>query len=448
MGLIASYILPHPPIIISEVGRGEEQKIQKTIDAFNEISRQIALIKPDVIVVSSPHAESYYDYLQISAGDSAKGDFKSFGSKVEINAKYDIDLIDEINRELQKLNLPAGTLGKKTGKLDHGTMIPLYFVNKNYQDYKLVRLAISGLSLEFHYEFGKTLDEVFKRSNKSIVYLASGDLSHKLKEDGPYGFEKEGPVFDKSIVDIVKSGDLNQLLSFKENYLNQVAECGLRSFIILAGVLADYQIVTKVLSYEGTFGVGYLTASLMIESNKEKQSRVNTSIQDPYVLLARESLKYYLLNKKMMDLPKDLPRELVAEKAGVFVSMKKFGQLRGCIGTTEPTTDSIAEEIIQNAVSSGIKDPRFPPVSLNEIKYIDFSVDVLKPAKLINSLEELDPNRFGVIVVYRGRSGLLLPKLEGVNTVEEQLDIALRKAGISKNVDYKIYRFEVIRHSA
>ncbi len=446
MGLIASYILPHPPIIISEVGRGEEQKIQKTIDAFNEISQQIALIKPDVIVVSSPHAESYYDYLQISAGDSAKGDFKSFGSKLEINANYDIDLIDEINRELQKLNLPAGTLGKKTGILDHGTMIPLYFVNKNYQDYKLVRLSISGLSLEFHYEFGKTLDEVFKRSNKSIVYLASGDLSHKLKEDGPYGFEKEGPVFDKSIVDIVKSGDLNRLLSFKENYLDKVAECGLRSFVILAGVLADYQIETKVLSYEGTFGVGYLTASLMIESNKEKQSRVNTSIQDPYVLLARESLKYYLINKKMMDLPKDLPRELVAEKAGVFVSMKKFGQLRGCIGTTEPTTESIAEEIIQNAVSSGTKDPRFPAVSLNEIKYIDFSVDVLKPAKLVNSLEELDPNRFGVIVVYRGRSGLLLPKLEEVNTVEEQLNIALRKACISKNVDYKIYRFEVIRH--
>ncbi len=446
MGLIASYILPHPPIIIPEVGHGEELKIQKTIDAFNEVSRQIALIQPEVIVVSSPHAESYYDYLQVSSGKNAKGDFRSFGSNCVINALYDEELINEINRKLENLDLPAGTLGKKTGKLDHGTMIPLYFINKNFQDYKLVRISVSGLSLEFHYEFGKILNEVFKKSNKSIVYVASGDLSHKLKTEGPYGYEKEGPIFDNKIIDIVQSGNLRRFLDFKDEYLNKVAECGLRSFVILAGVLADYEVETKVLNYEGTFGVGYLTASLKVLKGKQKHIE-SFKKEDPYILLAKESLEYYLTNKKIMDLPKDLPQELLEEKAGVFVSMKKFGQLRGCIGTTEPTTDSIAEEIIRNAVSSGVRDPRFSPVSLNEIRYIDFSVDVLKPAEMIKSKEELNPNHFGVIVSYRGRSGLLLPNLEGVNTVEEQLDIALRKAGISKNDDYQIYRFEVIRHS-
>lgn len=447
LGLKAAYIVPHPPVIIPEVGRTQELRIEKTIKAYEEVANQIAEIKPDTIIISSPHADSYYDYLHISSGDFAKGDFRNFGASVELEASYDEAFIKELSKWLDLNDFPAGTLGQKNNNLDHGTMIPLYFIQKKFQNFKLVRISIAGLSLKLHYEFGKLLDKVIEKSSRSIVYIASGDLSHKLKKEGPYGYEKEGPIFDQDVVEAIEDNNLERLLGFKDKYLNKVAECGLRSFVIMAGVLDAYETDSKLLSYEGPFGVGYLVAKFNpnIRTTKTINSGKKTS-EDPYILLAKESLSYYLRNKKILEVPNDLPKELTQEKAGVFVSLKKYGQLRGCIGTTGPTTDSIAEEIIQNAISAGIKDPRFSPVKENEIKNLSFSVDVLKPPELISGLEELNPETYGIIVSYQGRSGLLLPNLDGVDEVSEQIEIALRKAGISKDSNYKIYRFKVERH--
>lgn len=133
------------------------------------------------------------------------------------------------------------------------------------------------------------------------------------------------------------------------------------------------------------------------------------------------------------------------DKRGVFVSLKKSGELRGCIGTIYPTTDSIADEIIRNAIAAGIDDPRFEKVEETELKDIDFSVDVLThPEPAVK--EELNPKEYGVIVSSRGKKGLLLPNLEGVDTVEEQLEISLRKAGIANSENYNIEKFMVIRH--
>jgi len=141
-----------------------------------------------------------------------------------------------------------------------------------------------------------------------------------------------------------------------------------------------------------------------------------------------------------------LSHTLVSNRAGVFVSLKLDGSLRGCIGTISPTTASIADEIIRNAISAGTEDPRFPPVSEDELPRLIYSVDVLGEAEKIESLDELDPVRYGVIVTKGHRRGLLLPNLEGVDTAEEQVSIALRKAGISPNENYQLERFEVVRH--
>lgn len=168
--------------------------------------------------------------------------------------------------------------------------------------------------------------------------------------------------------------------------------------------------------------------------------------EDPYIKLAKESLEYYLKNKKVMKKPDDLPKEMLKKQAGVFVSLKKEGNLRGCIGTTQPTTNSIADEIIQNSVSAGRRDPRFPPVEENELNQLSISVDVLLSPEPISNFDELDPEKYGVIVRKNQRSGLLLPNLEGIDSAEEQVNIALRKAGILPNEDYSLERFEVIRH--
>lgn len=168
--------------------------------------------------------------------------------------------------------------------------------------------------------------------------------------------------------------------------------------------------------------------------------------EDPYIHLAKLTLETYVREGRVISIPEGLPEEMVSQKAGVFVSLKKNGQLRGCIGTIMPTTSCIAEEIIQNAISAGVRDPRFYPVTEEELPEIVYSVDVLKEPEPISSMAELDVKRYGVIVRSGRRTGLLLPDLEGVDTPEQQVAIALQKAGIWPGEDYTMERFEVIRH--
>ncbi|EGO65311.1 AmmeMemoRadiSam system protein A [Acetonema longum] len=161
--------------------------------------------------------------------------------------------------------------------------------------------------------------------------------------------------------------------------------------------------------------------------------------------MAVNSLNYYLKTVEIMGLPADLPPEL-SGRAGVFVSLKKHGQLRGCIGTFLPVQSNIAAEIIHNAVSAGTNDPRFWPVKSEEMGELAVSVDVLSEPEPISSLDDLDPHRYGVIVARGQRRGLLLPDLEGVNTVEGQVAIAKQKAGIRPEEPVELYRFYVIRY--
>jgi AmmeMemoRadiSam system protein A len=167
---------------------------------------------------------------------------------------------------------------------------------------------------------------------------------------------------------------------------------------------------------------------------------------DIYVDLAGKSLETYLRTGEKMAAPDGLPDELAVRRAGVFVSLKKRGGLRGCIGTIEPVRSNIAEEIIENAVSAGTRDPRFPPVTAEELAELDVSVDVLEEPEPIDSTGRLDVLRYGVIVSSGRRHGLLLPNLEGVDTPEHQVAIALQKAGIRPGEPYEMARFRVVRH--
>ena len=165
-----------------------------------------------------------------------------------------------------------------------------------------------------------------------------------------------------------------------------------------------------------------------------------------YVRLARETIENYVKYVKIILPPKDLPEEMIKQKAGVFVSIKKFGNLRGCIGTFMPTQENIAYEIIRNAISAAVDDPRFSSVTASELNDLTISVDILSSPEEISDISQLDPKKYGVIVNSGFKKGLLLPDLEGVDTAEEQVDIAKRKAGIYTGEKVKLYRFEVKRY--
>lgn len=167
---------------------------------------------------------------------------------------------------------------------------------------------------------------------------------------------------------------------------------------------------------------------------------------DEYVKLAKYSVENYVKTRRMAKLYENIPDEMLSQQAGVFVSLKKNGNLRGCIGTIGPTKDSIAEEILEIAVTAAVGDLRFEPVRESELGELVYSVDVLSPSEPVESKELLDQNIYGVIVTSGSKRGLLLPNLEGVDSVDEQISIALRKAGIRPDEDYNLQRFKVVRH--
>ncbi len=161
--------------------------------------------------------------------------------------------------------------------------------------------------------------------------------------------------------------------------------------------------------------------------------------------LARQTIEEYIKTGKTISIPKELTPEMAA-CAGVFVSLKKEGNLRGCIGTVEPAQDTVAEEVINNAIAAAVQDPRFHAVQEDELAGLEYSVDVLSALEKIRDVRDLDPTKYGIVIRQEMKRGLLLPDLEGVNTVEEQLRIAKMKARIWTDEDIEIFRFTVTRY--
>lgn len=452
--------MPHPPIVIPEVGRGEEAKISATSGSCQEVGRRIRELAPETIVLLSPHATSYADYFHISPGSRAQGSLARFGAPgMRIQVEYDAALGRRIAELAAKEDFPAGFEGEREPELDHGALIPLYFINKEYTAYRLLRVGLSGLDGYSHHRLGQLIARAAAELDRRVIILASGDLSHRLKADGPYGFNPAGPDFDSQVTAAMAAGDFLAFLQFPLELAESAGECGLGSFRIMAGALDGLKLASELLSYEGPFGVGYGVAAFAVlgedegrrfgrqylEQERQRLGDLQAG-EDQHVRLARLSLETYVREGRRATPPEGLPPELTERRAGVFVSLKKHGQLRGCIGTVGYTTGSIAEEIMQNAVSAGCQDPRFAPVKAAELPELVYSVDVLGEPEPVDSPAELDPLRYGVIVSQGRRRGLLLPNLEGVDTVERQIEIARQKAGIGAAEPYHLQRFQVARH--
>lgn len=462
MSIPGAVIVPHPPLIIPTVGKGQERGIQDTVDAYRTAARCVADWAPEALIVTTPHVVMYEDYFHISPGIAAEGDMSRFGARsTRISVRYDVDLRRETIALAEEAGLRAGTLGERDAQLDHGTLIPLWFLREAGVDCPILRVGLSGFSPLEHYRLGQCIARAAEKLGRRAVFIASGDLSHKLKADGPYGFAPEGAVYDEQVTGAMASGDFLRFLTMDQKLCDRAAECGQRSFQIMAGALDGLAVTPKLLSHEGPFGVGYGVAvftvtgrdpSRCFASAYETAERARLAAQktgeDAWVRLARLTIENYVRTGEILNrLPDGLPAEMTGERAGAFVSLHSGGRLRGCIGTTAPTTRSVAWEIVQNAVSACSRDPRFPPVQASELDRLEYSVDVLGMPEPIASDAQLDVKRYGVIVSCGARRGLLLPDLDGVDTVEQQIDIARRKGGISAVETYRLERFEVVRHT-
>ena len=463
MSILGAFMVPHPPLIIPDIGRGSEAQISETIQAYERVADEVAALKPETIIITSPHTVMYSDYFHISPGKRAKGSFSNFGAgQVRFTEEYDEPLRECICALAEEQGFRAGTRGERDAALDHGTMIPLWFIRRRYDGFKILRIGLSGQPLSAHYELGMMIQDAVEKTGRRVVFIASGDLSHKLQDYGPYGFAPEGPEYDARIMDVCGRGAFGELLEFTDTFCDKAAECGHRSFVIMAGALDGMAVKAQALSHQDVTGVGYGICTFYPQgedpdrhflekrmAQRRQQLAQERQASDAYVKLARQSLETYIRTGrqvKLSDVRADLPDEMLTQRAGAFVSVHKDGQLRGCIGTIGPTTDCVAEEILQNAVSAAVRDPRFDPIEEKELEWLEINVDVLGAPERIRSMEELDVKRYGVIVSCGLKRGLLLPDLEGVNTPQQQVSIAMQKGGIKPDDPYTLERFEVIRH--
>ncbi|MDK2942866.1 MAG: hypothetical protein PWP56_2379 [Acetobacterium sp.] len=466
----------HPPVLIPEVGEGRENEAQKTIRGLRDLALKVAEVKPEVIVCITPHGNVFRDGVAVVYENQMKGDLRNFGHP-EINLEKDCDmgLLDELNMSFGKNNCHTIFLNEAIAaeykidlNLDHGVLVPLYFIEKYYRTYKIVHITIGELSLIELYKMGKVIKEAIEARGKETMILASADLSHCLKDEGPYAFNPMGPLFDENIVSGIKTKNYYSILTAPHQVYEPAGQCGLRPIIMGLGTIDGWDTEATVFSYEGPFGVGYMSAFIDLteekipslleryEEDKVLSYKERRSNESPFVALARAAINTWVqrgrkLNfehyKNQVEIEADVLGELKNNLAGVFVSLHKHGELRGCIGTTGPVTENIAQEIIRNAIEASTYDPRFMPVEEQELMDLEIKVDVLGIPEPVTGVAELDAKKYGVIVEKDLHRGLLLPDLEGVNTPEEQLAIAKRKAGIPEgDTDVMVQRFQVIRH--
>ena len=465
MSILVAYAVPHPPLIIPTIGQGREGEIAATVRAYHETMRAAAEMRPDTIVIISPHATAYDDFFHISPGAGAEGNFAAFGHpEISIGIEYDEEFVRVLSSTASEKNIPAGTLGEKNPALDHGTMIPLFFLSEYLGDAptKFVRIGIAGLPAHTHALLGQAIAATAERLGRRTICIASGDLSHRLMEGGANGFAPEGAEFDELCTAFMKTGDFLSLLQIPGSFAEAAGHCGLNGLWVLAGALDRAATDAKLHSYEAPFGVGYAVASFTVtgrDAGTDYAARLVRAedaaiaelraAEDDYVRLARMSIEHFVRTHSFASLPSDLPQELIEKRAGAFVSIKKYGKLRGCIGTFLPAQKTLAEEIFYNAVSAAAHDGRFEPIEEHELNRLVYSVDVLSMPEPIESAAQLNPKIYGVIVksLTDNRRGLLLPDLAGIDTAEDQIAIAREKARIQPKEAIALARFTVERHT-
>lgn len=261
-------ITPHPPIIIPTIGSPADlKKVKKTIDGMEKLAEIFAKTEPQTILVISPHGPVDFNQFSIVNSPTLAGHFYNFGDfQTELIFKNDEKLIEAIEKECQEQKIPLRLVNFKD--LDHGVLVPLYYLSQKLPNFKLVPLAYSFLDLEAHFKFGKVLKSIIDKQQSKIGIVASGDLSHRLTPDAPAGYTPQGKEFDNFLIGLLKKKDIKGILNIDPALVEEAGECGYRSIITLLGALNGLDWQPEILSYEGPFGVGYLTANFQIESGK------------------------------------------------------------------------------------------------------------------------------------------------------------------------------------
>ncbi len=313
---------------------------------------------------------------------------------------------------------------------EHAVEVQLPFLQYFKPDIKIVPIVLAQANLEAYREIGREIARAVSSLDRETLVIASSDMTHYESQDS--ASEK-----DARAVQAMLQLDEEELVRRVTKF--DITMCGY-------GPAAAMMATAKELGAGRAELVKYLTSG---DTSGDYSSVVGYAgiivlPMSPIASLAKRTVEMYVSEGKLPEV-NELPPEM-RPRAGVFVSIHKQGALRGCIGTFEPQSENVAAEVIANSVSSSTRDPRFPPIRKSELKELDYSVDVLTSPVPVKDKKELDPKKYGVIVECGWRRGLLLPDLEGVDTVDQQVDICCQKAGITPGEPTNLYSFEVKRY--
>lgn len=472
--LVYTALVPHPPLLVPAVGKEELTRVRATHSAMEQVAGDLVALRPDTVVIISPHGPVFQDAVAVHTIEQIRGNLGAFGApEVAFALPVDHHLGALVVDAARRAGISVAPVTAQWAaewdaeELDHGTMVPLWFLQQAGWQGTILPVAMGLLPPVQLYAFGQALQRAIDRHGRRVAVLASGDLSHRLIPGAPAGYSPDAKEFDREVVETLGRGDLAHLFRMDHDLCERAGECGLRPLLMLTGVLDGLSVKPQVLSYEGPFGVGYAVVPIHpgpndpgrellphLEEERREQAQSRRRRAHPTALLARAALEHYVRTGLEIDFSAGAPHEGTApwqlpadlpDRAGVFVSLKVDGDLRGCMGSTHPSYPTLALEIVRTAIMAGTHDPRFSPVEEEELPYLDYSVDVLGAPEPC-SRNDLNPQEFGVVVVKGDQQGLLLPKLPGVETVAEQVAIACRKAGLSPDdPGLQLFRFQVRR---
>ena len=479
MSIVMWALSPHPPLLVPGVGGSAVKRAADTRDSLRAVAAQAAALRPERIVIISPHAPVHPLAFPVFDTPTLQGDMGHFRCPdCRLSVDVDRDMVATLVAAAREQGVALFRLNEENAchygvnlTLDHGTFVPLYYLREAGIEAPIVLLGTSGLPLDDYVKLGQVLAEVLAADSKRTLVVASGDLSHRLLDGGAYDFDPAGPVFDAAIIAAVKNVSLTEALAIPAAVVSAAGQCGYRPILFALGSMVPHT-SARVFSYEGPYGVGYGVvgfyppATDLGDAAPEHVSPANGTeadnaslagcadgsvagcadgaAEDVRVRVARRAVELWVRKHQMLTL-ESIPAEVQAP-AGTFVTLKMDGDLRGCIGTLAPTQSNQLVEVVQNAISACSRDPRFTPVSEEELPRLHYQVYVLGESEAVAGLADLDPQRYGVIVSKGGRRGVLLPALEGIDSAEMQVAIAARKGGIDVSEGPDLARFEVVTY--
>jgi AmmeMemoRadiSam system protein A len=405
---------------------------------MHETARIVMAHAPEIVCIVSPHAPRKQRSFGIVAESSLAGDFSRFGHRA---LRLGFAGAPELALQLA-MRCKAGGVDTHLlpgGALDHGALVPLHFLARAGYRGKVLLIALPSPDEALERRFGTVLGSCLEASDVRAALVASGDMSHRLAPGAPGGYHADATRFDAGFVAALHRGDLAGAIGLDSELVALAGEDVVASTRVAASAIGEGA-TPRVLCYEGPFGVGYCEA--LLRADPAIATPTYGPEPRPLVDIARDAVAAAVRGERWRPAAQGPPKP-------VFVTLRgPKGDLRGCIGRTEPLHASLSEEVADCAAMAATMDTRMLPVAEDELTHLRIEVSVLHPAEPVEGLSELEPQRYGVIVRAGQRRGVLLPAIDGVDTPEEQVRIALRKAGISSKEPYELARFTVTAHSA